>query len=184
MDAAQGTGLLVVVGIGGLGLFFLLRLLGDVRPQDYFAISDLISGVDAPTSAWAVGYRVLVPVLIGIVVGLVFRPAPELAAAGAGAAGGVFVVWPALARPRHLEYRLQRAFSRLLLVYGMFVLAMLSLGLAGGVASHWLRAVASSDTIAPTAREVAVAVVGTAVGACGLRLFKALRDRLRDWWPS
>lgn len=120
----MGLGALVTV----LGAQFLRKYL----PRQYFALSDVVYGIDSRVTWTGVAARFSIPLVVGTAVAAAAPEEPMAVAAAAGFLGALLLVWPNLLRPEFVHWPLLERRRELYLVYGMFVGAYTLIALSGG----------------------------------------------------
>lgn len=124
--------LIAAVLIGALAVAVATRVSARVHPSSYFGLSELITGLDRPLSWRGFALRLAIPFVAGAIVGLLNPEAR--AAAGAAAAGlaALLVVWSPLQYDHLLPYEVQDRQREVRILYVLYLISHISLGLAGG----------------------------------------------------
>lgn len=179
--------LIATVLIGALVVAVATRVSARVHPSSYFGMSELISGLDRPLSWRGFALRLAVPLVAGAVVGL-FNPEAR-AAAGAASAGlaALLVIWSPLLYDYMLPYAVQDRQREVRIIYVLYLIAHVLLGLAGGsLAGFAMEQLAPSgfvrwfvDTQIPSSTDVLGGVVGGLVGLGILAIVNRLATRLK-----
>lgn len=179
--------LIATVLIGALAVAVATRVSARVHPSSYFGMSELISGLDRPLSWRSFALRLAIPFVAGAVVGL-FNPEAR-AAAGAASAGlaALLVIWSPLLYDHMLPYAVQDRQREVRVIYALYLIAHVLLGLAGGsLAGLAMEQLAPSgiaqwfkDADIPTLTPILESVIGGLLGAGILAIVIRLIARLR-----
>lgn len=130
--ALDAIRLILSVLIGAIAVEMATRTLARVHPESYFGISELIRGLDRELSWRGFAVRLAIPFLAGAVVGVLNPEARGAAGAAAASLGALLAVWPPLVHDELLPAGMWGRKSEVRVVYILYWIAYLLLGLAGG----------------------------------------------------
>lgn len=186
--ALDAIRLILSVLIGAIAVEMATRTLARVHPESYFGISELIGGLDRNLSWRGFGLRLLLPFFAGAVVGLLNPEARATAGAAAAGLGALLAVWPPLIHDHLLPDSVWDRKNEVRVVYVLYLIAYLLLGLAGGALAGLAMEQWGPSGIArwfaeveiPTATQVLAGVVAAPLGVGVLAIVKWLVASLRN----
>lgn len=128
----EAAWLLLTVAGGGVLVEGVTKLLARVHPPSYFGVSELIRGFSRDISWYGLLVRLAIPFACGAVVGFLNPEYRGTAGAGAAALGALLVIWPPMVHEDLLPYGAMERQTEVRIVYVLYFVSYLLLGLAGG----------------------------------------------------
>lgn len=181
--------LLGTVVAGGLLVELGTRLLARVHPSSYFGMSELfVAGLGRDLSWRGFVVRLAIPFFFGALVSLLNPGAGSSAGAAAGGLGALLAVWPPLVYDHLLPRTAWGREKEIRVVYVLYIISYLLLGLAGGglagLAAAEFAPTAVADWFAgvevPTSTTILGGLIVFGIGTVLLHLVERLRRRFYD----